>query len=171
MTTAAYWDVDPALDLVVERYIDLPPSKLWAGWTQPDLLKQWFCPKPWGVSLCEIDLLPGGKFRTIMSGPEGESFDGTGCYLELVPERRLVWTSAMLPGFRPAGKSASCPAEEDHSMPFTAIVTFTPEGNGTRYRALVRHLDEDGCQRHAAMGFHEGWGAALDQLIELAHSL
>jgi uncharacterized protein YndB with AHSA1/START domain len=39
---------------------------------------------------------------------------------------------------------------------------------GTRYTATVIHADEDGCKKHAAMGFREGWGKALDQLVAYA---
>jgi hypothetical protein len=37
-----------------------------------------------------------------MQGPEGPPMPGIGCYLEVVPQRKLVWTNALLPGFRPA---------------------------------------------------------------------
>jgi uncharacterized protein YndB with AHSA1/START domain len=51
---------------------------------------------------------------------------------------------------------------------FTAKVEFEPHGaNGTKYRATVIHADEAGCQKHAAMGFEGGWGAALDQLVAM----
>ena len=55
---------DPKLDLVLERVIDVPRRLVWEAWTRPEHLKEWFCPKPWGVSDCEIDLRPGGIFRT-----------------------------------------------------------------------------------------------------------
>ena len=45
---------------------------------------------------------------------------------------------------------------------------MTPLGaGGTRYHAVARHADAETCQRHAAMGFHEGWGKALDQLVAM----
>ena len=50
---------DPSRSLVLERVIDVPPEQLWRAWTQPELLKQWFCPLPWKVTECEIDLRPG----------------------------------------------------------------------------------------------------------------
>ena len=51
--------------------------------------------------MAEVDLYPGGKFRTLMRGPEGQEFDNRGCFLEVVPNERLVWTSTMTQGFRP----------------------------------------------------------------------
>ncbi len=151
---------DPKLDLVLERVIDVPRELVWAAWTTPEHLKRWFCPAPWSVSDCEIDLRPGGTFRTVMRSPEGKAFPNIGCYLEVVPLERLTFTDAMLPGFRPAQNPF-----------FTAIVTFEPAGKGTRYVATALHRDEDGRKRHEEMGFHAGWGKALDQLVALCRTL
>jgi hypothetical protein len=56
-------------------------------------------------------------------------------------------------------------------MPFTAVITLESRGSGTQYAALAIHPDEDSCKNHANMGFHEGWGKALDQLVEAAANL
>lgn len=149
---------DPARDLMLDREVAASAEALWRGWTDPELLKQWFCPKPWRVTEAEIDLRPGGAFRTVMEGPNGERQDEeAGCYLEIAPARRLVWTDSLGPGFRPRANGF-----------LTAFITFEPlAGGGTRYRVLVKHANEDACRRHADMGFEAGWGAALDQLVEL----
>lgn len=154
------------LDLTFERIIDVPPHLVWRAWTEPALMKQWFCPQPWKTIHAEVDVRPGGIFHTVMQSPEGKEFPGTGCYLETVKNERIVWTNALLPGFRPAMKNAPC--GDDTEFMFTAKVEFTPHGdNGSRYRATVIHADEDGCKKHAAMGFEAGWGVALDQLVAM----
>lgn len=155
--------VDPKLDLVLERVIDVPRHLVWEAWTKPEHLKQWYCPKPYSVSKCEIDLRPSGTFHTTMRSPEGQEFPYTGCYLEIVPGERLVWTLALLPGYRPA------PHHEFAT--FTAIITLESVGTGTRYVATVLHLDEAGREKHKAMGFFEGWGIALDQLVAHVKSM
>ncbi len=96
------WQPDPELDLVLERVVDVPPELVWKAWTEPKHLMPWFCPKPWTVTACDIDLRPGGRFYTVMCSPEGEEFPNEGCYLEVVPNERLVWTDALLTGYRPA---------------------------------------------------------------------
>ena len=90
---------DPTLDLVLERVVDVPRRLVWAAWTQPELLKRWFTPAPWQTVEAEMDLRPGGIFRTVMQGPEaGQRFDNTGCFLEVVDGAKLVWTGALGPG-------------------------------------------------------------------------
>jgi uncharacterized protein YndB with AHSA1/START domain len=159
------WKPDPRLDLVLERVVDVPPDRVWAAWTEPKRLVKWFTPAPWTTTECEIDLRPGGIFRTVMRSPEGESFPNVGCYLEVVPRERLVWTDVLLAGFRPAPVSGG----DGHCVVgFTAAILLAPEGKGTRYTAVVLHRDPEGRRRHEEMGFHEGWGKALDQLVEEA---
>lgn len=154
-------DVDPRLDLVLERFVDVPPALVWRAWTEPELLKQWFTPRPYETVECEIDLRPGGMFRTVMRSPDGEVFGGEpGCYLEVLEVQRLTWTAALGPGFRPAPSS-------DGDLPFTAVISMEAHGGGTRYVAIAKHRDEGGRDRHEEMGFHQGWGAALDQLVDL----
>jgi len=106
---------NPDLDLVLAREVDVPPEKVWAAWTQPDLLTRWFAPAPYTTSACEIDLRPGGIFRTVMRSPEGEESDGAGCFLEVVENERLTWTSALGPGFRP--EAAEDLAFHRHHLP------------------------------------------------------
>jgi uncharacterized protein YndB with AHSA1/START domain len=148
---------DAKLDLVLERVVDVPPALVWEAWTTPEHILNWFTPAPWKTIACEVDVRPGGKFNTIMQSPEGQEFPNKGCFLEVIPGQRLVFTDTLLPGFRPSDN------------PFmTAIVEIIPEGTGTRYRAIAMHKNEDTVKKHEEMGFHEGWGAALDQLVEYA---
>ncbi len=160
---------DPRLDLVLERVVDVPRELVWKAWTDPEQLKKWFTPAPWETVDCEIDLRPGGIFRTVMRSPEGKEFDnGAGCYLEVIENEKLVWTSALGPGFRPVLHPSGCDGEED--MPFTAVIMFEPHDTGTKYTAVAIHPDEAGRRRHEEMGFHDGWSAALDQLVAVVKS-
>jgi len=168
MNTA--YQPDTRLDLTFERIVDVPKELVWRAWTQPQQLKQWFTPAPWTTIDCEIDLRPGGIFRTVMRSPEGQEFPNVGCYLEVRENEKLVWTNALTPGFRPAPTPAS---KGEGTVPFffTASIQLAAQGSGTRYTATVIHADEAGCKKHAEMGFHEGWGKALDQLVALAKKM
>jgi uncharacterized protein YndB with AHSA1/START domain len=144
-------------ELVLVRETDVPPEKLYAGWTTPELYPHWFCPKPWYVKDVEMDLRPGGCSRMTMCGPDGESFPNEGVYLEIVPNQKIVFTDAYKAGWEP-----------NPNLFFTAIVTFESLPSGrTRYTARVIHWTREACEKHAAMGFMEGWGAAFDQLVAL----
>lgn len=154
---------EPERDLVLERTIPVSPERVWAAWTEPELMRQWFTPAPWKTAACDVDLRPGGRCNVTMESPEGEQFPNNGCYLWVEPHRLLVFTSAMTEGYRPTS-----PSNGADDLPFTARIELTPsEDGGTHYRAVVIHADTDGSRRHAEMGFHDGWGAALDQLVAL----
>jgi uncharacterized protein YndB with AHSA1/START domain len=145
---------DPKLDLVLDREIDVPVELVWEAWTTPKSIKHWFSPKPWSVTKCDIDLRVGGAFNFTMRSPEGEESPHVGCYLDIVPNRRLIWTNALLPGFRPAPKPFS-----------TAALLFEPRGSGTCYTAIAVHGDEETRVAHEKMGFYDGGAAVLDQLV------
>lgn len=49
-------NIDPKLDLVLERVLDLTPEQVWKGWTTPEILTKWFCPEPWKTIEAEVDL-------------------------------------------------------------------------------------------------------------------
>jgi uncharacterized protein YndB with AHSA1/START domain len=157
MTPVRPLQPDPKLDLVLERVVDVPPALVWEAWTKPEHIRRWFAPAPWTIVDCEIDLRPGGVFRFVMKSPDGEESPSVGCYLEVIPNERLIWTDALLPGYRPSPNPF-----------FTAVVTLEPRGSGTRYTAMAIHGDEATRKRHEQMGFYEGWGQTLDQLVALA---
>ena len=156
-------------DLVLERFLDAPIDLVWNAYTDPEHLKQWFAPKPFEITECELDLKPGGIFRIRMIGPDG--FDtghgNAGCVLEVVEGKKLSWTSALGPGYRPAEMGEGC-----ESFPMTAIVTLEDAGNGkTAYRAVALHRNEADKQMHEQMGFQDGWGTTATQLEEHARTL
>ena len=150
---------NPKLDLVFERLTSLSAEQIWQGWTDPHTLMKWFCPKPWRVTDCRIDLTPGGEFYSVMEGPDGGKSVNQGCYLEVVEYKKLVWTGMMSKGFRPN----PVPPNGFH---FVATIHLTSGANGTLYKAVVAHPDEASRVQHEQMGFQEGWSKAFEQLIE-----
>ncbi len=148
-------------ELVITRDIAAPREKLYRCWTEPELMKQWFAPKPWTTPHAETDVRAGGACLVVMRGPDGKELPNPGVYLEVVPNERIVSTDAYTRAWAPSGK------------PFmTLILTFEDLGGGrTRYTARARHWNEADRQAHEKMGFHEGWGQCTDQLAELAARL
>ena len=147
-------------ELVLTRLIDAPREKLYRAWTDAELLKQWFAPKPWTTPHAELDVRPGGASLVVMRSPDGNDMPCPGVYLEVVPNQRLVFTDAYTSTWQPSQK------------PFmTVILTFEDEGGKTRYTARVRHWTVADREAHEKMGFHHGWGQCADQLAALAATL
>jgi uncharacterized protein YndB with AHSA1/START domain len=161
--------MDNCFDLVLERTLDAPLDLVWRAYTDPEHLKQWFAPKPYQITECELDLRPGGIFRIRMTGPDG--FDtghgNASCVLEVVEGQKLTWTSALGPNYRPSEMGEGC-----ESFPMTAVITFADAGNGkTHYKAIALHKDGKDRDAHEQMGFQDGWGTTAAQLEDLARSL
>ena len=147
-------------ELRLSRLIDAPRATLYRCWTEPELIKQWFTPRPWTTPVVETDVRAGGSSRMIFRGPEGQEFPNNGVYLEVIPNAKLVFTDAYSEAWIPSAK------------PFmTATITFTDEGGKKRYDAVARHWTAEDKASHEKMGFHEGWGKATDQLEALAKTL
>ena len=145
-------------ELVLERKLDATPEQLFRCWTEPELMKQWFVPKPWTITRAETDVRTGGGSLVVMRSPEGQETPCAGVYLEVVPNRKIVFTDAYTAGWVPTEKPF-----------FTAIVSFEPSEDGkTRYTARARHWRREDLEAHEQMGFHEGWGQCAEQLAELA---
>jgi uncharacterized protein YndB with AHSA1/START domain len=153
--------INPKLDLVLERIVDVPAELIWKGWTEPQHIVKWFSPRPYEVVRCEVDLRPGGIFRTDMKGPDMPESPCSGCILEVEKYKKFVWTSALGPEFRPNPIPENGP-----DLLFTGIILLESQGLKTKYTAIAIHPDEESCKKHAEMGFHEGWGICLDQLVE-----
>lgn len=147
-------------ELVLTRLIPAPREKLFRCWTEPALLTQWFTPPPWKTVAAEIDVRPGGSSFITMQGPDGTQMPNRGVYLEVVKNERLVFTDAYTSAWVPSAQPF-----------FTGIITFEDENGQTRYTARARHWNAKDCATHEQMGFHSGWGAATDQLAELAAQL
>lgn len=156
-------------DLVLERTLDAPVDLVWKAYTDPQHLKRWFAPKPYEISEIELELEPGGIFRIRMTGPDGfDTGHGTpGCVLEVIEREKLVWTSALGPGYRPNEAGEGC-----DSFPMTAVITLADAGGGkTHYKAVALHKDAADRDTHEKMGFQDGWGTTATQLEQLAKTL
>jgi uncharacterized protein YndB with AHSA1/START domain len=148
-------------ELSITRAINAPRAVVWRCWTEGDLLKTWYCPKPWYVSRADLDVRAGGINFIVMNGPNGEENALPGQYLEVILGRRLVFTDAFDGDWNPAGKPFMVGFVELSDAP----------GGNTNMVWGARHWTEEDQKQHLAMGFEGGWNAAADQLNELAKSL
>jgi uncharacterized protein YndB with AHSA1/START domain len=156
MTLLPHLSFNSRTDLMLERVVQLSQERIWAAWTTPSLLTQWFAPDPWTAHHAEVDLRPGGTFRVLMRSSEGDQVPCEGCFLELLPFDRLEWTDALTVGYRPS------------SQPFiTAVISLSPHEEGTLYTLITKHRDEETKRLHQNKGFDTGCNRCLDQLIEV----
>ena len=152
---------NPKTDFILERFIDAPIHLVWDALTKPEHLKEWYMPRAWGaVSKCELDVRPGGMFSIDIKTSAGQEFPNLGCFLEVKPMERLVWTSMLFPGYRPA-------VFDD--IPITAIVAVEAAGSGTRYVFTALHRNEADFEQDKASGWEEGTVMAAEQFV--AHVL
>ena len=149
--------IDPRTDLVFERFIDAPRELVWEALTRPEHVREWYMPRAWGaVADCEMDVRPGGIFRIDIATGDGRVLPNVGCFLDVVPLERLVWTSMLFPGYRPA-------VFDD--VPITAVMTMESVGTGTRYVLTALHRHEADLETNRTSGWQEGTEIALDQLV------
>jgi len=153
--------LDPKLDLEIVRVLRAPRALVWKAWSDPTLLKQWWCPRPWTTEVRAFEFRTGGAFHTFMRGPDGGESDNPGVFLEVTPMSRIVWSSALGPGWRP----------QESWLPMTAFIGMEDEGAATRYSARVLHRDETSRRQHEEMGFHDGWNTCITQLEAFALTL
>lgn len=145
-------------DLILLRVLEAPRPRIWQAWTRPVMLQKWFCPSPLHCQVASLDLQPGGSFEVFRAVPGGmfeQQFSG--CFLEVVNEQWLVFTDAMIEGFRPAIRA---------SMTVEVMFEDHPRGTAQTIRAICKDRAER--DRQASLGFYENWGQSLDQLADLA---
>jgi uncharacterized protein YndB with AHSA1/START domain len=144
-----------ATTLSISKFIQAPPTAVWTAWSKPEHLAQWWIPEPYECKVAKLDLKPGGGFETLMREGDGEFQPHVeGCFLDIVPEKRMVWTTALAEGWRPI----------EPWLALTATIEFHEQDGGTLYSARVQHRSPDDSKKHEELGFHEGWGTVIDQL-------
>jgi uncharacterized protein YndB with AHSA1/START domain len=142
-------------ELVVTRTVNAPARIVFEAWTKAELLKQWWVPKSFGVTLlsCEADVRVGGTYRFVFGhGDLTMAFFGR--YLEVTPHSRLVWTNE----------------EGGDGGPVT---TLTLEEKGGRTLLVLHDLysSKEALDAAMASGEKSGMGETFDQLDELLVAL
>lgn len=139
--------------LTLRRSYPVAPEKVWRAWTDPQAIKQWWGPEgPEQVSVAELDVRVGGRFRIVFGGPEGNEHECAGVYREVLPPRTLSFTWSW-PRTTPERESL-------------VTIVFRAHGNGTeldfRHEQLFDETVRDNHER--------GWSGALDKLEAFLNS-
>lgn len=147
----------PELDLTVSRIIKAPRPAVWNAWTDPANFEKWWVPAPEICRVQEMDLRPGGAFRTEIS-QDGTDFAPhmSGCFLAVDELELIAFTDALVADWRPAETSF-----------VTAVITMQDHPDGTEYTATAKHRNVADRDQHEQLGFHDGWGTVIRQLADL----
>ena len=143
-------------ELVVTRTFNAPARIVFEAWTKPELLKQWWAPKSFGVSFvsCEADVRVGGTYRFVFAHPASEQpMAFFGRYIEVSPPSRLVWTN-------------------DEAGDGGAVTTVTFDEKGGKTLLVMRDLypSKEALDDAIASGSTNG-GETFEQLDELLVAL
>ena len=144
-----------AREVVITRVFDVPARLLFAAYSTPEHLTKWFGPKGWPLTLCEMDFRAGGRYRFAMSGPDGKQ--GTpfgGEYLEIVPNRKIVYTNAF---------------EMPDAESMVVTITFDEDEQCGQTTLTIHTLFASVAMKneHVGVGYAQGTASALDQLAEV----
>lgn len=147
-------------EIVFRRVFDAPRELVWQAWTDPAHIGQWWGPKGFGSTNCEVDLRVGGRFRLEMCAPDGKCYRCVGIYREIVAPERPVFESE-------ADETHPCGA----GLPPRSVVTVSfAEQDGTTQSTLHTRF-ENASRRDAAdqAGYSTSWGEALQRLAAHLH--
>lgn len=144
-------------EFVMSRVFAAPRALVFKAFTEPERLMQWFGPREWPLSFCEVDLRVGGCWRYCMTGPGGEQAWGKGVYTEIAAPGLLAYTDYFtdaegitLPGM------PSAPSR----------IEFAEVHGGTRVTARSLYATEADLQKVLAMGMEQGLAETWDLLAE-----
>jgi uncharacterized protein YndB with AHSA1/START domain len=144
-------------DIVITRVFAAPRKLVFKAWTDPEHVAQWWGPKGFVSTGCEIDLRPGGTFRLQMQGPDGVIYPCRGVFREIIEPERIVYAGALSDG-------PACGA----GLPARAIVTVTFAEHDGKTTLTIHTRLSSAADHEAAVnaGFNPGWASSLERLAE-----
>ncbi len=145
-------------EIVLRRAFQAPRALVFDAWTRPEHVKRWWGLRHQELTVCEIDLRPGGAWRYVLREPDGQEFRFRGVYREVAPPARLVYTECF---DEPA---VGCPE---------ALVTveFEERDAWTCVTSTVLHKSKEARDGHLQYGMEPGATESLDRLAELLRTL
>ncbi len=140
-------------EIMLTRAFDAPRRIVFEAWTKPEHVRHWWGLRRQRLSVCEIDLRPGGSWRYVLSDPDGSQFEFRGVYREIAPPERLVYTERFV---EPNIGSPEC----------VTTVTFEERGEWTTMTSRAVYESKAARDGHLQSGMEEGSKECLDRLAE-----
>ena len=140
------------LTMTLTRLFDATPTRIWAAWTDPEILPRWFGPKGYSCTTKEIDLRSGGVWRFDMIGPDGTVWPNRHRFTRYAPMTGIT--------FLLDDDTDSYPAME-------VVVSLTPEGGGVRLTQTITFPNAEAKAGALAFGAAELGETTLDKLAAI----
>lgn len=161
MNKAVFSENPDQKTLTIQRTFAAPLERVWAAWTQKELLEQWWAPGPWRAVSKSFDFREGGHWHYCMEGPDGERHWALVEYKKIAPK---TWFTA---------HDAFCDEDRNLNTELPGndwLNEFTADGNQTHVQVTLTFVSAEDMQTMVEMGFKEGFSMGLDQLETLLSS-
>lgn len=152
MTSATSPAAQDDLAVIVTRVYDAPAWVLYDAWRDPEQLKKWYGPRGWPLTRCDMDFRVGGSIRFVLTGPEGDCPPFGGRYLEIIPNRKIVYSNGFL--------------DADEGK-MTVTITFEEAAGRTTLTVHTLFPTAKMKAFHVNGGYAGGVRSGLEQLAEL----
>lgn len=137
------------VEIVITRDFEAPRELIWEVWTRCEHMANWMLgPEGWTMPVCEIDLRPGGTFRTVWRNDDGTEMEIKGTYREVEPPERLVHTESW---------GEDLPESVD-------TLVLTEEAGRTTVTLTMRYPSKDARDAALETGMKEGMAASYERL-------
>ena len=138
-------------EVVLTRVFDAPRTMVFEAFTKPELLKRWFGPRGWTLSVCEVDFRVGGGFRFVLRGPDGKEMGMRVVYREIAPPERSVHMESF----------------DDYPGESQVTAVFVERGGKTTLTATVLYESKEVRDAVIKSGMEHGAAETYDRLAEL----
>ena len=138
-------------EIIMTRVFDAPRQMVWDAFSKPELLKRWFGPRGWNLSVCDVDHRVGGGFRFVLRGPDGREMGMRGTYRELEPPARSVHLESF----------------DDYPGESVVTAVYTEKGGKTTMTVTVEYPSAEVRDIVMRSGMEHGAAESYDKLAEL----
>jgi uncharacterized protein YndB with AHSA1/START domain len=146
-------------DIVINRVLGLPVSKVWQAWTDSEYFKKWWGPKDFTCPSAKMEARVGGKYLSCMRGPDGKEYWSTGVVKEFIPEKKLVLTDSF------SDAEGNITSASEHGLPgdwpSELLITVNLEEADGATKLKLRH---EGMPEEMHDECVKGWNESLDKL-------
>lgn len=143
-------------ETVITRIFNAPRRLVFEAWTKPEHVRRWYGLRSLTLTVCEIDLRPGGAWRYVLQAPDGSEYAFSGVYREIVPPERLVYTEGYeaIPG-----------------ADYLVTTTFDEQDGKTTLTSRLLYKSKEHRDGHLNSGMEPGMRETLDRLAELVEAM